>query len=103
VIALARVGCWLLFRHGRCKYIALLHPRLLVHAEEPHPMGGDPVYAEHSESKYINQITNKIIPYVWSSHTNITMWLFNFHKPYWKQNECNDNNLQCVSADQTSF
>jgi len=61
------------------------------------------VYAEHSESKYINQITNKIIPYIWSSHTNITMWLINFHKPHWKQNECNDNNLQCVSADQTPF
>ena len=50
----AQVGCWLFFRGGRCKYIASLCPRPSVHDAEPHPMGDDPVYAEHSRSKGVN-------------------------------------------------
>jgi len=33
---------------------SLLHPRLSVHGEEPHPTRGDPVCAEHSRSKEVN-------------------------------------------------
>jgi hypothetical protein len=30
------------------------HPRLSVHGEEPYPVRGDPVFAEHSGSKGVN-------------------------------------------------
>ena len=52
--AAARTGCWLVFRGGGWEYIASLHPRPSVHGEEPHPTGGEPVYAEHSGSTGVN-------------------------------------------------
>jgi hypothetical protein len=47
----AQTGCWLFFRVGECEYIASLHPRLSVQGAKPHPMGDNPVHAEHNGSK----------------------------------------------------
>jgi len=45
---------WIFSRGGRHKCISSLHPRQSGCAEEPHPMGSDPICAEYSRSDGVN-------------------------------------------------